>query len=436
MKTKTRKILALIILAIMVLTMIPITNVFAESNDKPPRFEIDHNVIMNRGEESTLNVTVSQKLKFNYFRAQLGYDENAIEITEISRGEMWPDNAVLETTKDTNNKITGLVIKSSNNEPIEINFAHPFRINAKTKDDAELGKYEIAWDYTELLSDDNKNVDIISIPGSLIIKEEETDIEKAEFAMKCNHTMYPGEEQTISVRSEDKMEITYIEAFFLHDEGIEILDIENGADLPEGIEINVIYNTNNVSIVGFSIQSDNTIQIDPNYELARITIKTYEDDTPEKAEFAIYWHHIISKDRKELIADDTIADIEIMPHVTTPTIEKAYIRIDRNELLVGDKEQVQVVVEPEDAANQVEKIEYSTSDPKIATISEKGIIEAITPGKVKITAVINDQFTSEVEVTVTASDVPETGDIQIGMFASMMIVSAIGATYIAIAKKK
>ena len=84
----------------------------------------------------------------------------------------------------------------------------------------------------------------------------------------------------------------------------------------------------------------------------------------------------------------------------------------------------------------IDKIQYSTSDPKIATISEKGIIEAITPGKVKITAVINDQFTSEVEVTVTASDVPETGDISIELFTSMMIVSAIGATYISIAKKK
>ena len=82
MKTKTRKILALIILAIMVLTIVPVTSVLAEADPKP-EFAMAHNRIMKRDETSTLDVTVNEKLEFNRFEANLGYNDQTIEIIGI-----------------------------------------------------------------------------------------------------------------------------------------------------------------------------------------------------------------------------------------------------------------------------------------------------------------------------------------------------------------
>lgn len=434
MKKKVKKIMALIILAIMVLTLVPITNVLAETDPKP-EFVMVHNLVMKRNEDSTLDVTVNEKLKFTNFQANLDYDEDAIEITGIEGGEILPNNAEIQSTS-TGNKITGFEITSTNGEPIEINAGLIMKINVKTKDDAKLGKYEIAWNRAELLSDDSKIINITTIPGSIIVTDEGTDIEKAEFDMICNEKMYPGEEQTISVTSDDKMKIHYIQALFLYDENIEIVDVENGKDLPKDTEISVIRNSTLGPIVGFSIQSDNVININPNCELARITIKTDITATPEKAEFAIDWNYILNQDWKEVFADDTIANIEITPQVTIPTIENAYIRIDENELMVGEEEQVQIVVEPEEAANLIDKIEYSSSDPDIATVNEKGIIRAITAGKVRIKAVINNQFVSEAEITVTNPDIPNTGDMSITLFISMMAISLVGIISITIVNKK
>ena len=96
---------------------------------------------------------------------------------------------------------------------------------------------------------------------------------------------------------------------------------------------------------------------------------------------------------------------------------------------------MQVVVEPEDAANLIEKIEYSSSDPTIATVNEKGIIKAINPGKVRINAIINEKFVSEVEITVTNPDVPNTGDSSITLFISIMLISLAGIVWLTIIKR-
>ncbi len=434
MKTKTRKILALIILAIMVLTMVPVTSVLAEAGPKP-EFTMAHNQIMKRDATSTLDVTVNEKLEFNRFEANLGYNDQTIEIIGVETEEILSNNAQLEL-QNTGNKITGFTITSNDGKPIEINAGKLLKINVKVKADAEFGRYPITWDKAELLIDNNKSIAITTIPGSIIVVNEGTNIEKAEFVMTCNQTMYPGEEQTISVTADDKMEIAFIDAFLLYDEDIEVVNVDNGKDLPSDAQISIIRNATSGLIVGFSIQSDNVININPNNELVKITVRAAVSEVPEEAEFAIDWNGIFNQDWKEVIADDTIVNINVIPHVTIPTIEKAYIRIDRNELLVGDEEQVQVVVEPEEAANQIEKIQYSTSNPAIATISEKGIIKAITPGKVRITAVINDQFTSEVEVTVSASNVPATGDTQIVLFTSIMILSLVGISTLIITRKR
>ena len=69
-------------------------------------------------------------------------------------------------------------------------------------------------------------------------------------------------------------------------------------------------------------------------------------------------------------------------------------------------------------------------------MDEKGIIRARTAGKVRIKAVINDQFVSEVEVTVTNPDIPNTGDMPITLFISMMAISLVGIISIIIVNRK
>ena len=189
-------------------------------------------------------------------------------------------------------------------------------------------------------------------------------------------------------------------------------------------------------IDGFSISSDTVIDLNQNDTLANIKVKALENTENEKTTFSIDTNWLIQDNWKAANVKKITAEIEIEPKVTPPSIEKAHIIIKRNELFVGEKEQVQVVVEPEDAANLIEKIEYSSSDPTIATVDEKGIIRAITAGKVRIKAVINDQFVSEVEVTVTNPDIPNTGDMPINLFISMMAISLVGIISIIIVNKK
>ncbi len=432
MKTKAKKILALIILEIMVLTIVPITKVLAEADDKPI-FAISKNIIMKRDETSTLDVSVNEKLEFTHFIAEFDYDGDAIEITGINKGRILPDNAVLDINYGTDDKIIGFEINCS--EKMSIDSGNIATINVKTKDNANLGKYEIAWDYTELLKDDNEKINITPQPGSIIITEMDNSNDKPEFYMIYNNEMFPGGEQTIELKADDKMEINYIGANFLYDDNMNILEVTKGNGLPEDTQIIPSYNEGG-KIDGFSISSDTVINLNKNDTLANIKVKALENTENEKTTFSIDTNWLIQGNWKAANVKNITAEIEIEPKVTPPSIEKAYIIIKRNELFVGEKEQVQVVVEPENAANFIEKIEYSSSDPTIATVDENGIIKAINPGKVKINAIINDQFTSEVEVTVTNPDIPNTGDMPITLFISMMAISLVGIISITIVNRK
>ncbi len=514
MKTKTRKMLALIILTIMVLTIVPITKVLAETDVKPI-FAISKNIIMKRDETSTLDVSVNEKLEFISFRTNLKYDANAIEITGIDEGENFPNNAKLKAiTQEMGEKITGLEITSTNGEPIAINSARLFGINVKAKDNANLGKYTINLTQAELLSDDDEKINITPQPGSIIITEMDNSKDKPEFKMIYTEKMFPGEEQIISVLANDKLNFRLISSLLSYDDGIEVVDVKKGNGLPDDAEVVLYHDGISGQINGFDIQGKGVIQIDPNEELVNITIKTSENATPGNGKIGIDWNDILNQDWNEVIADDISANIQIMPELkgiefiasrieisrgtefkmqykltpenisplpkiewitankdvatvdsngivtavgvgeTTitakvgeytataqiivtekPTI-KPIIEIRRNKLVVGETEQINVKIEPEDAANLIEKIEYSSSDPTIATVDEKGIIKAINPGKVKINAIINEKFVSEVEITVTNPDVPNTGDSSITLFISIMLISFAGIVWLTIINKK
>ncbi len=515
MKNKTKKILAVIILATMVLTIIPITSVFAETDVKP-RFNISQNIIMKRDETSTLDVTVSEKLEFTSFIAEFDYDADAIEITGITKGEILPNGARLIPKYGANDEINGFAIDGA--EKMSVDSGNIATINVKIKNNAEPDKYPIAWVRANLLNDDNEEVKITTDPGSIIIAGEGTNDEKPEFSMVYNNKMYPGEEQNISVKADNKMRIHYISAELAYDDSIKIVGITKGADVPENINIIPFYDKIiSNKIIGFSMQSDDVINIDPNFELANIQIKASENDTQGKGEFQIDWNNILNQDWNEVIAENTTANIEIIPQVTTelkgikftdsrieisrgtefkmqykltpenisplPKIEwitankdvatvdsngvvtavgvgettitakvgeftataqiivtekptiKPIIEIRRNKLVVGETEQIDVKIEPEEMAQNAE-ITYSSSDEKIATVDDKGIIRAITAGKVRINVYIDGNLEKTFDIEVTESTVPKTGDTQIELFAGMMIISVIGIAYTLKMKKK
>ena len=430
MKTKTRKILALLILATLVLSMVPATKVLAETDVKP-RFNISQNIIMKRDQTSTLDVSVNEKLEFTHFISEFDYDENAIEITGITKGEILPDDATLEIKRGTDGKINEFEINHT--EEMSIDPGNIATINVKTKNNAELGKYPIAWSEARLLSDDNKEISIMTEPGSIIIAGEGANDEKPEFNMIYNQKMYPGEEQTISVKANDKMRIHYISAELAYDDSIKIVDITRGENLPEDAEIVSFNSENSNSIGGFDIQGNGIINIDPNEELARITVKTSADATPEKARFEIKWNHIINQDWNEVIAERTIANIEILS--PAPTELKGIEFTDsRIEISRGTEFKMQYKLTPENIS-PVPKIEWITANKDVATVDDNGVVTAVGVGETTITAMVGE-YTATAQIIVTDSNVPETGDTQIVLFTSMMILSIVGISILIIMRKR
>ncbi len=440
MKTKAKKLMLLILVVAVLATMLPVGKIFAKA-DGTPEFAIVANIIMKRDETSTLDVTVDEKLSFKKFSTKLDYMDDALQITDIEKGDALPEYANFCVFKDVDNtKITGFEITSSNGEPIKINAGLIAKIKVKTDDNAQLGKYRIAWNETHLLNDNDQEMNFMTVPGSVIIVEEGTNPDKARFSMVYNRTMFPGEEQTISVKADDKMKFHYIMTQLLYDNNIEVVEVTNGKDLPENIEVISVYDQIMSKIIGFSIFSENEeIAINKNAELVNIKIRINPTATIGKARFEINWDHILNQDWNEVISNNTVADIEIVPQVTTPSvpsIEKAYIQMKSTNLLVGEEEKVQVIVEPEEASNLINKIEYTSSNPEIATVNEDGTVKAIAPGKATIKALINDEFTSAVEVTVTDPDVPNTGDIPITLFICIMVISLAGIIFLIIVDRK
>ena len=430
MKTKTRKILALLILATLVLSMVPVTKALADTDVKP-RFEISRNLVMKRDQTSTLDVSVNEKLEFTHFIAEFDYDENTIEITRIDKGRIVPDEAQLIINYGTDGKINGFEINHT--EEMSIDPGNIATINVKTKNNAELGKYPIAWVRANLLNDDNEEVSIITEPGSVIIAGEGANDEKPEFNMSYNQKMYPGEEQTISVKANDKMRIHYISAELAYDDSIEVVDITRGESLPEDAEIVPFNNENSNSIGGFDIQGNGIINIDPNEELARITIKTSLDATPGKGEFQIDWNNILNQDWNDVIVDSTIANIEILSQA--PTELKGIEFIDsRIEISRGTEFKMQYKLTPENIS-PIPKIEWITANKDVATVDSNGVVTAVGVGETTITAKVGE-YTATAQIIVTASNVPATGDTQIVLFTSMMILSIVGITSMMIIRKR
>lgn len=137
-----------------------------------------------------------------------------------------------------------------------------------------------------------------------------------------------------------------------------------------------------------------------------------------------------------------------VPEVALTDIE---LKIENSKIEVGSGSKIHVVSVPDTATEDV-NIVFTSSDETVATVDEWGLVKGLKAGKVTITAKVNDKFEKSIELEIvektveqqpenptdtqqsgTEKDVagmPDTGDIAIGVFAVLMIVSLAGIVFI------
>lgn len=156
--------------------------------------------------------------------------------------------------------------------------------------------------------------------------------------------------------------------------------------------------------------------------------------------------------------------------VTVSELPLEGIALDTKDFLLeeGLKTTLTVLYNPENTTDDRTVI-WSSSDEKVATVVD-GLVTAVAPGTAKITvATLDGEYTAEVTITVTEkqvveeekptteepvtdetttdekvetsveeneSDLPNTGDIAIGVFAVLMVISLAGIVFIVKSKRK
>ena len=92
-----------------------------------------------------------------------------------------------------------------------------------------------------------------------------------------------------------------------------------------------------------------------------------------------------------------IIDVNVSEEIVP--IEKFYITDESFDIDIGESRRINTKIKPSKATNQ--KINWSSSDDKIATVDETGTILGISKGEVTITAITEDgEYTSKIIITV------------------------------------
>ena len=99
------------------------------------------------------------------------------------------------------------------------------------------------------------------------------------------------------------------------------------------------------------------------------------------------------------------AEIEVKPVSVTGIT----IKTDKKEIKIGETAQLKAEIQPDNATNQ--KVTWSTSDEKIATVDEKGLVTAIAAGQVTITATSEDNKSKQDFVVIIVPEIDVTGVI-------------------------
>ena len=141
---------------------------------------------------------------------------------------------------------------------------------------------------------------------------------------------------------------------------------------------------------------------------------------------------------------DKIETVKItVPEVLLESIDA---KLDTDKLEVEGTANIVVTLNPENITEEV-KTTFKSSDDKIVKVDENGKVTALKTGKATVTVKVNDKFEKNVEIEVLEktveetkteeenktninSDVPKTGDIAVGAFVVLMIISMAGAVFI------
>ncbi len=119
----------------------------------------------------------------------------------------------------------------------------------------------------------------------------------------------------------------------------------------------------------------------------------------------------------------------------------AYAYTDK--LNVGDELTVMVETNPYAVTEKV-NITFKSSDEKVLSVDENGIVKALKPGKATITVKVNDKFEDEYEIEVVEesannggldSDVPKTGVVDVTPIVMILMVISIAGISILLTKK-
>lgn len=103
----------------------------------------------------------------------------------------------------------------------------------------------------------------------------------------------------------------------------------------------------------------------------------------------------------KVILENGIIGYIYKPYVTElleVEIERIDLQMRNTTLQKGEKEKLQVTVTPEEASTQ--KLKYFSSNPGVASVDSQGNIQAISSGKVIITAEAENSVKSEIEISV------------------------------------
>lgn len=145
--------------------------------------------------------------------------------------------------------------------------------------------------------------------------------------------------------------------------------------------------------------------------------------------------------------------------ITVPEVKLTDIKLEiaDTKIEVGSGREIHIISVPENTSEDVNVV-FTSSDETIAKVDEWGLVEGLKPGKVTITAKVNDKFEKSIELEIVEKAVeekpetpangeqqgtekdgagmPDTGDIAIGVFAVLMIVSLAGIVVVAKKMKK
>lgn len=139
------------------------------------------------------------------------------------------------------------------------------------------------------------------------------------------------------------------------------------------------------------------------------------------------------------VGGDKTASVKItVPEVLIEGIE---LVVDSEKIEVGEKTMLGIVTNPERVTEEIKAV-YTSSDTNVVTVDENGIVTGVNVGKAKITVKVNGKFDSEIEVEVVEkveeeekdTILPKTGDIAIGAFVVLMVVSLAGIVLVTVKK--